>query len=226
MFPFREPEQIGMPHRKTPPALGHSFGRMPSDQMNYMEFGDRSEPGDLMEEGGGEGKISKSVVLYIHREGTDYQCKDCSMWVGSVNGCTIHKPGVEIKGEGSCGLWVDGDPMPDAEPHGYLTHETSGYDESPEGFSCKRCRHFIAEGNDCHKTDKDSPGDDPGEIHPDACCNHWEGMDGEEEKGEVEIEISIGGAGAGNRPQYIEPGKKTPEWVSPKRGREMEEVEA
>ena len=119
-------------------------------------------------------KIDKGSTLYVHYEDTDYQCRDCTMFIPGKKRCTIHGAGDVIQGHGSCGFFIPGKPMKGAEPHGPLTHERSGYTESVDGFSCKRCAHFLPDEYDCKTVDKDSPGDDEGEIHPDACCNDWE----------------------------------------------------
>jgi hypothetical protein len=116
-------------------------------------------------------KISKEAVLYIHIEGTEYQCCDCTLFHPSRTFCSVHQPRFIILGIGSCGLFYHGRPA--GKGSGYLTPTQSGYAESKEGFSCKRCRRFIHDRMDCRHVDKNSAGDDPGRIHPNACCNDW-----------------------------------------------------
>lgn len=116
-------------------------------------------------------KVSKASVLYIHIPGTEYQCSDCTMLHPKEKSCSIHQKKFKILGIGSCGLFYFGPPA--GKGFGYLTIIQTGYEENPEGFSCKRCRRFLPARLDCRHVDRNSPGDDPGLIHPDACCNDW-----------------------------------------------------
>src|ERR1700730_17174863 len=118
-------------------------------------------------------KISKASVLYIHIEGTEYQCSDCTIFHADPRAlkCSVHQKQFRILGIGSCGLFYRGRPA--GRDFGYLTLTQSGYEESKEGFSCKRCRRYLPERMDCRHVDKDSAGDDDGRIHPNACCNDW-----------------------------------------------------
>ena len=142
---------------------------------------------------GDEFRVGKQAVLYLHvfpDNGlqTQYECRDCSMFVSDANQCTIHTQDTLIEPTGSCGYWVFGVPVT-SEVVGatsrMLTPLQSGYAVNPygTGFSCKRCNHFVAkvlvsgemdESGGCNVVDFDTPGDDPGMIHPDACCNAWE----------------------------------------------------
>jgi hypothetical protein len=58
-------------------------------------------------------------------------------------------------------------------PLGLLTKEQSGFTHSANGFSCKRCVNWNRDEWACLEVDKDSEGNDPEMIHPDACCNVW-----------------------------------------------------
>ncbi len=119
-------------------------------------------------------KALKSSVLYIRRTGTEYQCKQCVMFIPEEERCWIHGDATVIKPYGTCGLFVKGKPQPNLKPMGSLSKLESGYtEESYVGYSCKRCEYFNPQAHDCQKVDKDSPGDDLHEIHPDACCNSW-----------------------------------------------------
>lgn len=122
------------------------------------------------------GKIKKSAVLYLHKPDTQYQCKDCSMWLSKTERCTIHGPSDVIKGYGSCGLFVKG-PAMSGKPMNEVTTLESGYAENRPGFSCKRCKYFLDEDWDCREVDRFSDGDDYGVIHPDGCCNNWESIE-------------------------------------------------
>ena len=122
-------------------------------------------------------KIPKEAVLYVFRPETQYTCNLCVFY--KEEKCAHFGPEADIKPYGSCGMWVHRDPekSPDNIPWlGLITKEQAGYDENPNGFSCKRCEYYI-NNMDCEKVDKDSEGDTQGIIHPNACCNRWEADD-------------------------------------------------
>lgn len=140
---------------------------------------------------GAVGKIPKQAVLYLHvvrdvnGHQTQYQCRDCAKWIADLNRCTEHGLEDQILADGGCGLFVRGESVQAADgaaPKGYVTIAESGYEENGPGFSCKRCVFFLpgtdSEGGwfkpgDCQRVAAASSGDDPGGIHPDACCNGW-----------------------------------------------------
>lgn len=119
-------------------------------------------------------KIPKSAVLYIHQRNTNYKCKDCLFQKNHANNCAIYGPVVAIKPYGGCGEFIYYKGNFQMPYIGGYTKENTGYVENQYGFTCHRCDEFLPEGNNCKKVDKDSPGDDPGEILPVACCNRWE----------------------------------------------------
>lgn len=116
-------------------------------------------------------KIPKSAVLYIHDAGTQYTCDDCVFF--KQGKCALFGPSVEIKPYGSCGFFIQRHKSLDIPWIGGISKKEAGYEENEPGFSCKRCEEFILSG-DCKKVDKDSAGNDPGEINKNACCNRWE----------------------------------------------------
>ena len=123
-------------------------------------------------------KIPKRAVLYLHVIGTDYTCAECPWWLSSEQ-CVLHGRGVRISATGSCGFWVPSEELTSSErsklgraPLGLVTQYQSGYEDSVDGFSCKRCDAFVPGGN-CRVVDRLSEGDDPGRIDPDACCSAW-----------------------------------------------------
>lgn len=145
----------------------------PTDGLKSAKFWRKEEL-----EGEPKGKVPKSGSLYIHRTGTEYQCKDCYAFIPATERCLIHSDTAEIKAYATCGYFVKGKPLPDIKPMGYLSKLESGYtDEGKAGYSCKRCEYFAADALDCAKVDRKSPGDDPGKIHPDGCCAAWEALD-------------------------------------------------
>ena len=121
-------------------------------------------------------KISKEVVLYIHKRDTAYKCKDCLFAREHGNKCALYGSSVSIRPYGTCGLFVKQKGHVDIPFIGGYNKENTGYVENMEGFSCARCDEFLPEEQDCKKIDKDSPGDDPGKITSGACCNRWEKM--------------------------------------------------
>lgn len=155
-------------------------------------------PQQEVEEHGEEttGKIAKQAVLYIHKEGTEYTCGDCAMFLAELERCNIHGREDVIRAHGSCGFFIFGQPM-GGEPRGEVTPLQSGYTEAPNGFSCKRCEYFLADQMDCRKVDRYSEGDDPGDIHPDGCCNAWEAKadEGEPDHEAAEAPGSLPGYG-------------------------------
>jgi len=118
-------------------------------------------------------KIAKETVLYIHRAGTQYTCSDCIFFRRSRGVCLIfNESDNQVKAYGGCGLWVERFKQVSMPIIGATTKTEAGYVENEAGFSCKRCDEFILSG-DCKKVDKESTGDDPGEINKNACCNRW-----------------------------------------------------
>lgn len=119
-------------------------------------------------------KIPKSAVLYMHKQDTQYRCRDCVFAKANANKCAVYGPSVPIRPIGSCGMFIKRKGNAEIGFIGGVTKEETGYVENQEGFSCKRCDEFLPDENDCKKVDKDSPGDDPGNIESGACCNRWE----------------------------------------------------
>lgn len=131
------------------------------------------------EQAEGEGKkglkVAKQGALYVHRVGSNYLCEQCVAYISKRKRCylILNSEG-EIKPKATCGYFVKGKSLPDISPAGNLSKLEAGYIEPPNGVSCKQCEYFSAVKEDCQVVDKNSPGDDPGKIHPDACCANWE----------------------------------------------------
>lgn len=120
-------------------------------------------------------KVPKSVVLYIHCRNTAYMCRDCIFRKDGANKCALYGRHVSIKPFGGCGQFVLYKRDVDL-PYllsGVYTKENTGYVENQAGFTCGRCDEFLPDENDCKKIDKDSRGDDPGQILAGGCCNRW-----------------------------------------------------
>lgn len=144
-------------------------------------------------------KVCKASVLYLLRPGTDYTCGDC-VFIRDENKCAIYGKKETISpSTGTCGLWgedVEGVYVPFLDS---ATKVQTGYEESPEGFSCGRCHYFDFSKSDCSKVDKDSPGDTPGMIHFASCCNLFEADDVRVDKSSKEL-VQIAKA---KMPRYV-----------------------
>lgn len=118
-------------------------------------------------------KIPKAVAGYIYRPETDYTCDVCLYY--KEKKCALYGPTVDIKPYGGCNLWIHAEPGKFGIPWiGLVTRLETGYMENKSGFSCKRCEEFIPGKNACEKINRFSPGDTPGTVEPNACCNRWE----------------------------------------------------
>ena len=120
-------------------------------------------------------KKDKAIVLYLHVEGTDYECKDCMLFIKNQR-CMVHGKDDVILETDSCGLFIYGESYDKGAPMGLYTPERSGLTHSKNGFSCKRCEYFNPPEKKCSEVDENSDGDDPGIIHPNACCNNWDSL--------------------------------------------------
>lgn len=121
-------------------------------------------------------KIPKDAVLYMHKQDTQYRCRECVFAKAGANKCAVYGPSVAIRPIGSCGMFLKRKGNAEIGFIGGTNKQETGYVENQDGYSCKRCDEFLPDESDCKKVDKDSPGDDTGEIMPGACCNRWEKM--------------------------------------------------
>lgn len=127
--------------------------------------------------------VTKTEAGYQLAPNTQYVCADCAAYDADDMRC-VHLRDIDVvlpldgsnyfeKGEPESllprpGLGRDADGDSAA---GLLTPQQIGLVHSNFGFSCKRCVNFIVGMFDCRRVDRTSPGDTPGMIHPDACCN-------------------------------------------------------
>lgn len=117
--------------------------------------------------------VPKASALYVHAPKPDYDCDDCVFYI-LPRQCLIHGANDYIAPEASCGYFIQGTPSSiGLVPLGLLTKQETGYVSDVGGASCKRCTAFNPDNWGCQRVDKDSVGDDPGMIHPDACCVLW-----------------------------------------------------
>ncbi len=129
--------------------------------------------------------ITKADAGYVYRPETQYRCGEC-IFAKPLDGakivpvketqaaCAFFGPATNISPtKGSCIYYTHGHPEDFDIPWiALFTKDQLGYAENKNGFSCKRCEYFAIQANDCRKpVDKDSEGDTPGLIHPNACCD-------------------------------------------------------
>jgi hypothetical protein len=118
--------------------------------------------------------IPKGSALYLHAPQPNYDCDDCAAYLMADRRCALHGRDDYIGMEDSCGYFMPGAPGTlGFVPLGLLTKQQSGFAEDVSEASCKRCKSWDPENWACALVDKDSLGDDPGLIHPDACCCLW-----------------------------------------------------
>jgi hypothetical protein len=118
--------------------------------------------------------IDKEAVLYIYRKGTNITCGQCVFVENGKCKIFVKSDDTISPSAGSCGFFIHGNSNPDIPVIGSITKVEAGYMENKTGFQCKRCEEFLIEERACKKVNKDSKGDTPRMIHPDACCNRWE----------------------------------------------------
>lgn len=120
--------------------------------------------------------ISKKASVYIHAGDGNYHCKDCKEADKNVVVCRWMRATDKISSIGGCTKWKEGAPKFDPKKDSFLgcSPEELKYEENKVGFGCRRCTHFKRKVWACGTVDKDSPGPDPGVIHPMACCDDWD----------------------------------------------------
>lgn len=119
-------------------------------------------------------KQDKIPAGYLHVLNGNYKCSNCWKFISGKERCAEMTYGDVVKPFGSCNLFSEGTPDSTLIPHGAYTKLTAGYEEFPDGYSCKRCEYYAEVFQRCEKVNEKSPGPDPGKIHADACCNNWE----------------------------------------------------
>lgn len=119
-------------------------------------------------------KISKAGALYIHAPKGNVKCEACWKYIPDQERCAEMGIADIIKPFGSCNLFSPGTPRKGLTPSGQYNPLKAGYEESKEGFNCKRCGYYGQQFQRCKIVNHDSPGDDPERIDPDGCCSNWE----------------------------------------------------
>lgn len=115
-------------------------------------------------------KATKSEAGYLYIPGIDYRCDDCWKFLRKPLQCAEFSKEDLVRAEGYCKYFGYGDPPHGLRPQGSYTPEQALYGELDDGTLCRNCEHFSGK-DDCRRVKKDSPGDTPGIIHPDGCCD-------------------------------------------------------
>lgn len=116
-------------------------------------------------------KLDKTDAGYQHMPNTQYVCGDCLHYLDRMKKCAIIYDQETVLSLDSCNYFLKGMPGTLGQQYPILNILEADFERSNFGFSCKRCIHFSSEKWDCEAVNKDTPGDDQGMIHPDACCN-------------------------------------------------------
>lgn len=106
------------------------------------------------------------------------QCSTCMMWTSekgkNPNRCHIHGKDTEVTGDMSCGIYVEGKPMPDGPIMPLVTPEESGLVKRK--VRCENCLSFDGKSK-CleYRRLNSMPGWDLDEnVIPKGCCNAQE----------------------------------------------------
>lgn len=117
-------------------------------------------------------KLDKDDAGYQFKPNTQYECGDCVHYLDQMRKCILISDAENVLPFDSCTYFAKGMPGQLGSQRLYcISSVEADYSRSNFGFSCKRCEHFSPEKWDCEAVNKDSEGDTPGMIHPDACCN-------------------------------------------------------
>jgi len=128
-------------------------------------------------------EITRNAFLYMEpkeEKNKDQfaQCSRCMMWTGpDRKTCTIHGKNVQVTGDMSCAIYVQGDPMPEQAGHEVesVNPEESGLVRT--AVRCENCVYFKPKtNNECnffHQLNKKLPKvfDLKEKVSPKGCCN-------------------------------------------------------
>lgn len=115
-------------------------------------------------------KVPTDYLVFLKGASKTYHCEQCAMWlpgVGNWGGCTAVHPaphevdGLHIHRQSSCKYWMVPESgvmasADDTNPQRFSKGESlygamEGFDASPEGFACKRCRHWQPQAEGCDR---------------------------------------------------------------------------
>ena len=108
-------------------------------------------------------KITKIGAGYVERQGTDYRCSDCWIFIPDKQRCGTFGANDVVKPSGYCVYWEFGKPLVGIRPMNSYTPAQAGYGEKVNGTKCQRCKHSDGKGN-CEIVE--------GPIKPNGCCNN------------------------------------------------------
>ncbi len=102
-------------------------------------------------------KVTRDAFLYLEPDSEAYlperyaECETCIMWTGADRlRCSIHGKMLEVKGEYSCGLYVNGKPHVEmaGKEDELVTPEESGFTKKP--VRCENCVSFDRQRSRCN----------------------------------------------------------------------------
>lgn len=119
----------------------------------------------LEEQGQPAVRLTSAEVLYMN-DGGPKRCDRCALWLRASNRCSIHAAEVVVRPDMVCGLYVNGDPMDEGEPQGFVTPQES--DLGAGNTSCGNCRFGSGQPTCQHPCLDGFAIDNTG-----GCCNAW-----------------------------------------------------
>lgn len=132
----------------------------------------------LNEEKNPSTKIDRSAFIYLSPKGDKdifAQCGSCGAFMPDSQRCSLFDKDFKVVAEGSCGLYVHGEPSEDQEPGNLVDPKQAGYIVAE--VRCENCRHI--EGTTCllfQKLNQELPEffELDSKVEDKACCNAWQ----------------------------------------------------
>jgi len=121
--------------------------------------------------------IDRSSFLYLSPKGDKdkfAQCGSCGAFMPESERCSLFSKSFKVVAEGSCGLYVHGEPSEDQEPSNAVDPKEAGYVEAQ--VRCENCKAYVdgqcalfARLNELapHTFNLDT------KVDPKGCCNAW-----------------------------------------------------
>jgi len=108
------------------------------------------------------------------------QCATCTLFLKDQQLCAILGKNFKVLGTDTCGLYIPGGPLPEAEvpkPVKRVTPQEAGF--LHEKVGCHHCGYFAEEDNDCLFFKSLNI---PCKVNREGCCNNWTKIDKGESK--------------------------------------------
>ena len=121
--------------------------------------------------------IDRSAFIYLSPRGdkTKFaQCGSCGAFMPDTQRCSLFSKGFKVISEGSCGLYVHGEPSEDQEPSAAVDPKQAGYVVAE--VRCENCRSYVDKR--CALFDRlnqlaPNTFDLDSKVDPKGCCNAW-----------------------------------------------------